>query len=156
MLHILAKLFHDVLFLGAVIRPQMMLNNFRHNTPPTTFPNPIQRPGLQIPTNQRPPRPPTNPPGPPPRPSTVPPSVVSTGLASSLKAQQEKQRQELLAHAQSFLNPQNKPSIKHTSKAEVSAGDKKTNTTTKPSGAGGSTSGSSSTKSDDGKASEKK
>lgn len=137
----------------------MMLNNFRHNTPPTTFPNPIQRPGLQIPANQRPPRPPTNPPGPPPRPSTVPPAVattVSSGVASSLKAQQEKQRQDLLAHAQSFLNPQNKPSIKHTSKAEVSAVDKKTTSTAKPSGGGGSTSASSSTKSDDGKTSEKK
>lgn len=129
---------------GAVIRPQMIMNNFRQHTPPSTFPNPIQRPGLQIPANQRQPRPQI---GAPVNPAQVRTSTVvapvatssSSTVSSSLKAQQEKQRKELLAHAQSFLNPQNKPSIKQAGKVEVSASDKK-----------------STAKSDDGKATDKK
>ena len=143
---------------GAVIRPQMMLNNFRHNAPPSSFPNPIQRPGLQIPTNQRPPRPQLgsqpNPVGAPPRPSSsVPPTLPPTSnMSSTLKAQQEKQRQDLLAHAQNFLNPQNKPSIKQTGKVEVSAGDKKP--VTKPGGSNSSSGNNA--KPDDGKATDTK
>jgi hypothetical protein len=70
----------------------------------------------------------------------VPPAVPtgSTHMATNLKAQQEKQRQELLAHAQSFLNPQNKPSIKQTGKVEVSASDKKPGSQSGGSSTGGS------------------
>ncbi|XP_063423806.1 protein PRRC2C-like isoform X4 [Mytilus trossulus] len=137
---------------GTVIRPQMMMNNFRHNTPTTSFPNPIQRPGLQMPPNQRPPRPlgvPTNQAVGQLRPNAIVPQPApissSTNTSVSLRAQQAKQRQELLAHAQSFLNPQNKPSIKQAGKVEVSASDKKPGET-----------GGNNVKPDDGKPTDKK
>ncbi|XP_048776168.2 protein PRRC2C-like isoform X5 [Ostrea edulis] len=110
---------------ASVVRPQMLLNtgNFRPNVPPSqgSFPNPIQRPGGQVAGNPRPPRPQGKPPGPPP-----PSQDNSSKTGSAFKAQQAKERQGLLAHAQSFLNPQNKPSIKNMPpKVETSTVEKK-------------------------------
>ena len=100
---------------GPVVRPQMMVNNYRANVPPppASFPNPIQRPGghSSAPRAQRPAQKPAEP---------------SSKASDALKAQQAKERKGLLAHAQNFLNPQNKPSIKHTSKGDsVSTGTEK-------------------------------
>lgn len=110
---------------ASVVRPQMLMNtaNFRPNVPPSqgSFPNPIQRPGGQMPSNPRPPRPQGKTPAPPP-----PPQENNSKTGSAFKAQQAKERQGLLAHAQSFLNPQNKPSIKNLpAKAETAATEKK-------------------------------
>lgn len=104
-----------------MVRSPMMVNNFRPSVPPATatFPNPIQRPGgVQIPGSPRQQRPP----------QVAPPVSMGAGPApgggnTTIKALQAKQRQELLAHAQNFLNPQNKPSIKL--KAEASVNDSK-------------------------------
>lgn len=151
-MYFLSWLIMCMCIVGTVIRPQMMMNNFRHNTPTTSFPNPIQRPGLQMPPNQRPPRPlgvPTNQAVGQLRPNAIVPQPApissSTNTSVSLRAQQAKQRQELLAHAQSFLNPQNKPSIKQAGKVEVSASDKKPGET-----------GGNNVKPDDGKPTDKK
>lgn len=110
---------------ASVVRPQMLMNtaNFRPNVPPSqgSFPNPIQRPGGQMPSNPRPPRPQGKTPAPPP-----PPQENNSKTGSAFKAQQAKERQGLLAHAQSFLNPQNKPSIKNLpAKVETAATEKK-------------------------------
>ncbi|XP_078324244.1 uncharacterized protein LOC111125384 isoform X5 [Crassostrea virginica] len=110
---------------ASVVRPQMLMNatNFRPNVPPSqgTFPNPIQRPGGQMPANPRPPRPQGKTPGPP-----APTQDNTSKVGSAFKAQQAKERQGLLAHAQSFLNPQNKPSIKSMpSKGDTAATEKK-------------------------------
>lgn len=83
--------------------------------PPVSFPNPIQRPvggvmpGVQPARPQRPIRPQ----------STPVASVANPRSVSDMKANQ---RRALLAHTQSFLNPNNKP---RKSKVEVSAKDEK-------------------------------
>lgn len=84
--------------------------------PPVSFPNPIQRPmGATQPA--RPQRPMVRP-----QVQQAPAvSVPNTQTVSDMKA---KQRQALLAHTQSFLNPDNKPRVK--SKVEVSAKEEKT------------------------------
>ena len=101
----------------------MMLGNMmRPPMPPVSFPNPIQRPGAQ---NIQPPRPPTRSV----RPMTAPISAVAPQPppppqnGASLSDQKARQRQALLAHTQSFLNPNNKPRVK--TKVEVSANDGK-------------------------------
>lgn len=118
----------------------MVVNNFRASVPPpSSFPNPIQRPGVAtMPNTQRLTRPPLG------TPSGMgnvisPMSLVtpassagsaptggfgntpqSTAGGSDIKALQAKQRQELLAAAKSFLNPQNKPNIRQGQKTEAS------------------------------------
>lgn len=74
-----------------------------------------------MPSNPRPPRPQGKTPAPPPT-----PQENNSKTGSAFKAQQAKERQGLLAHAQSFLNPQNKPSIKNLpAKVETAATEKK-------------------------------
>ncbi|XP_061164829.1 protein PRRC2C-like isoform X2 [Saccostrea echinata] len=116
---------------GTVARPQMLINtgNFRPTVQPSqaNFPNPIQRPAGQMPVNvnPRPPRPQGKPPGPPP-----PTQENTSKVGAAFKAQQAKERQGLLAHAQSFLNPQNKPSIKNVPpKGDTAAPEKKASPT---------------------------
>lgn len=85
--------------------------------PPNPFPNPIQRPvvSTQVPRQQTPL----------PIQSQMPQQLqpqqqIHTKPVETLRAQQlAKQRQEVLAHAQNFLNPQNKPGLKQNSKAET-------------------------------------
>lgn len=110
-----------------MVRPQMMMGNMMrgNSTPPgprPTFPNPIQRPGLGLASGGMS----GGPAGPmassqPPRNVGFPSNTMGGGgvsssrpqsmpQSSSVKAQQAKARQDLLAHAASFLNPTNKPS----------------------------------------------
>lgn len=103
----------DVYIVGAM-RPQVILGNMlRPGVPPVSFPNPIQRPvgGVQPSRPQRPMRPQSTP-------------AVSTPSSQTISDMKAKQRQALIAHTQSFLNPDNKPRMK--SKVEVSAKDEKT------------------------------
>ncbi|XP_050411545.1 integrator complex subunit 3 homolog [Patella vulgata] len=95
---------------ASVVRPSIMVGSMmRSNTaPPTqpTFPPPIQRPGVQQNTTLI-------------TQTSIPTPVIVTQTTNpSMKALHEKQRREVLAHAQSFLNPQNKPSIKSPPKAD--------------------------------------
>lgn len=105
--------FNNFAIQGAM-RPQMILGNMlRPGVPPVSFPNPIQRPvgGVQVSRPQRPMRPQSTP-------------AVSAPNSQSISDMKAKQRQALIAHTQSFLNPDNKPRVK--SKVEVSAKDEKT------------------------------
>ena len=110
----------------------MMIGNMmRTGVPPSTFPNPIQRPAVQQTARQtRPVRPMTahigasNPPGnQSPGPSGSSGVGGNSGGGQSISDMKMKQRQALLAHTQSFLNPDNKPRVKP--KVEVSAKDEK-------------------------------
>lgn len=88
----------------------------RPGMPAATFPNPIQRPAVQQAARQpRPPRPQTT--------QTVIPVVPATTNNPSVSDMKLQQRQALLAHTQSFLNPDNKPRVKKN--VEVSAKDEK-------------------------------
>ncbi|KAL4218896.1 cell differentiation [Mactra antiquata] len=98
------------------VRQMILSNMLRPGVPPASFPNPIQRPAgpVQVSRPQRPMRPQSTP-------TTTAPVVVSNPQSiSDAKAQQ---RQALLAHTQSFLNPNNKSRVK--TKVEVSAKDEK-------------------------------
>ena len=76
------------------MRQQMVVGNMLRPTGPppqrNPFPNPIQRPAVQMSSSRSPSAPPSS-------------------MTSSVKAQQAKQRQEAVALAQTFLNPQVKP-----------------------------------------------
>lgn len=106
------------------MRPPLMVGNMmRPVAPPASFPSPIQRPGLQPPMQQRPPilRPAAS--------SSAPVTVNVTSV--SMKDIKAKQRAELLAHTQSFLNPNNRPGKQN--KVEVSANEDKSKTDVHPS-----------------------
>ncbi|KAL3872322.1 hypothetical protein ACJMK2_040253 [Sinanodonta woodiana] len=119
---------------SGVVRPSMLMGNLLRPGAPGVYPNPIQRPAVQIP---------------PPRPQ-LPQHVASTtssgtsaqgpqlNVGSSgnqqglTKAMQAKQRQDLLAHTQNFLNPNKfKPKNGGPQKtAEASVDDKKNSSST--------------------------
>ena len=106
---------------GPVVRPQLMVSNMlRGNTAPPgprpNFPNPIQRPGLaaSAPSGPIPPASVATQRGVNlgggahlgPRPMTQPqPSLGGTQLSNTVRAQQAKARQDLLAHCANFMNP---------------------------------------------------
>ncbi|XP_025111993.1 protein PRRC2A-like isoform X2 [Pomacea canaliculata] len=148
---------------GPVVRPQIVVGNIlRGNSAPPpqrqTYPNPIQRPGLGasatptgpvsgLPAQQMPPgsglTPLTNQ-------SRVTGATSATntnigglrpqaqlpnsGPSSFIKAQQAKHRQDVLAHAASFLNPYNKPSgsLKTSTSSSSPATVNSTSTVTAP------------------------
>lgn len=98
----------------------MMSNMVRGNTAPPcprpNFPNPIQRPGLATSAPSGPLQPSSlsaqrgiNLGGP--RPMTQPqPSLGGSQVSSTVRAQQAKARQDLLAHCANFMNPHKMPS----------------------------------------------
>ena len=108
------------------MRPQVILSNMmRPGMTAASFPNPIQRPAVPQASRQPQPRPQ--------RPQatsamipTGPVTAVhnpSTNNNQSISNAKLLQRQALLAHTQSFLNPENKPRVKKN--VEVSAKDDK-------------------------------
>lgn len=103
----------------------MILGNvMRPNVPSVSFPNPIQRPGIQqISRQPRPPRPQTTPTAVPVVPTSTPNSQPSQNPNQTMSDMKLQQRQALLAHTQNFLNPDNKPRVKKN--VEVSAKDEK-------------------------------
>lgn len=117
--------FTTISFVTGTIRPQVILGNMmRPAVPAATFPNPIQRPAVQPASRQpRPQRPQTTP-------NVAPVQPASSGgqpaPSQSLSDMKLQQRQALLAHTQSFLNPDNKPRVKKN--VEVSAKDEKIST----------------------------
>ncbi|KAL5011924.1 hypothetical protein ScPMuIL_010475 [Solemya velum] len=114
---------------GPVVRQQVMMGSLvRPNAPPPNpFPNPIQRPVVsnQVPRQQTPLQ--TQPQMPQQQQTQ---QQMHTKPVESLRAQQlAKQRQEVLAHAQNFLNPQNKPGLKQNSKADSPTEENNSGTT---------------------------
>ena len=83
-------------------RPQATMQQIRPPWPQSNNSGPLQQPPQQLPHPQQQQQQ-----------HSQPSSAPSMGPASSsLKAQQAKQRRELLAHAQSFLNPYKKQTSK--------------------------------------------
>ncbi|XP_041368189.1 protein PRRC2C-like isoform X2 [Gigantopelta aegis] len=99
-----------------LMRQQMVVSNMLRPTGPppqrNPFPNPIQRPAVQVTTTRSPSAPPLS-------------------MTSSFKAQQAKQRQEAVALAQNFLNPQAKAS--KNGNAETTTETSKPSNSTSPS-----------------------
>lgn len=96
------------------VRQMILSNMMRPGVPPASFPNPIQRPAgaVQVSRPQRPMRP-----------QSTPTSTAPASNPQSISDAKAQQRQALLAHTQSFLNPNNKSRVK--TKVEVSAKDEK-------------------------------
>ena len=65
--------FYMLAFTGLVRPPMMVGNMMRPVAPPASFPNPIQRPGLQQPRQQRPTRPPAS--------SSAPVTTIATSVS---------------------------------------------------------------------------
>lgn len=100
-------------FSGPVMQqPQLLVSNMmRASTtgqPRAPLPNPIQRPIGHAPV-PRPQQPSLQMPAPVIHAQPMQPQASSEGGGGSIRALQAKQRQEVLAHAHSFLNPSNKP-----------------------------------------------
>lgn len=101
----------NVFLLFLVVRQVMMSNMVRasNSHPRPTYPSPIQRPpNVQMQPLTAVPSPP-----PPPIPQTSQPQQYpNQRIGRNLRAQQARERSEVLKHAQNFLNPQKKPAMK--------------------------------------------